>query len=138
MVGFGAKKKGLKLETIIDPGLPEQICADIYWLKQILYNLVNNAVKFTHEGSVTIRLLMHGEGQWAMQVSDSGMGIPDKVRSAIFEPFRRGDKADLIEGSGLGLSIVSQLTALMKGKIELETEVGQGSTFTVILPLLEM
>ncbi len=72
-----------------------------------------------------------------MQVADTGEGIPDSARQTIFEPFRRVEKAGMPEGSGLGLSIVSQLTSLMKGRIELESKVGQGSTFTVILPMLE-
>ena len=132
-----AKKKGITFETLIDASLPEQICADSYWLKQILYNLVNNAVKFTSQGAVKVRFFPVNEDHWAMQVSDSGTGIPENARQTIFEPFRQAGKSGMAEGSGLGLSIVSQLTSLMKGRIELDTEVGQGSTFTVYLPLQE-
>ncbi len=137
LVGLTVKKKGINFETIIDPALPEQVCADSYWLKQILYNLVNNAVKFTEQGSVTVRLFSVDAEHWALQVADSGIGIPEQARQAIFEPFRQAEKAEIAEGSGLGLSIVSQLTSLMQGTIKLESEVGYGSTFTVILPLSE-
>jgi len=135
LVSFMAQKKGILFETEIDPFLPEQICADLYWLKQILYNLVTNALKFTSQGSVKVRLFRANDDQWALQVSDSGMGIPVESQNTIFEPFQQIDKKGVVEGSGLGLSIVNQLTSLMNGKIELKSEIGKGSTFTVILPL---
>jgi PAS domain S-box-containing protein len=135
LVSFMAQKKGINLETEIDPFMPEQVCADLYWLKQILYNLVTNALKFTSQGSVKIRLFRANDDQWALQVSDSGVGIPAESQSTIFEPFQQIDRKGVVEGSGLGLSIVHQLTSLMNGKIELKSEIGKGSTFTVILPL---
>ncbi len=135
LVGFMAKKKGINFETEIDPTLPDQICADPYWLRQILYNLVNNALKFTSQGTVKVRLFRKNENHWAMQVSDSGVGIPEESRRTIFEPFHQVERKGVIEGSGLGLSIVNQLTSLMEGKIELQSEIGQGSTFTITLPL---
>ncbi len=137
LVALAAKKKGIGFETIIDKSLPEEICADSYWLKQILYNLVNNAVKFTAQGNVTVRLYPVDETHWAMQVADSGIGISEQTRQVIYEPFRQGERTDIVDGSGLGLSIVNQLTSLMKGRIELDTEVGRGTTFTVILPFSE-
>jgi signal transduction histidine kinase len=136
LVGYMAKKKGLDFVSEIDPCLPNQIRADPYWLRQILYNLVNNALKFTTNGTVKVRLFRVNENHWAMEVSDSGVGIPEDAHRTIFEPFRQVERKGVIEGSGLGLSIVSQLTALMEGKIELQSEIGHGSTFTVTLPLV--
>jgi signal transduction histidine kinase len=74
---------------------------------------------------------------WAIQVADTGIGIPQESQQIIFEPFRQVDSSPTRHqgGSGLGLSIVQQLTALIGGKIELHSEVGRGSTFTVVLPL---
>jgi signal transduction histidine kinase len=97
---------------------------------------VNNAIKFTPQGSVKVRLFLTNENHWAMQVSDNGIGIPEDAQRSIFEPFQQVPGKETTEGSGLGLSIVSQLTALMDGKIELQSEIGKGSTFTVTLPLV--
>lgn len=135
-VGLLIKKKGITFESEIDPSLPKQICADPYWLKQILLNLVNNALKFTMKGSVKVHFFQVNESCWALQVSDTGIGIPEESRRSIFEAFRQIDGRESFEGSGLGLSIVNQLTSLMKGKIDLESEIGRGSTFTVTLPLI--
>ena len=139
IVGYMAKKKGLELGSEIDSQLPEELRGDEYWLRQILLNLVNNAVKFTDKGSVTVRFCHPDRDHWSLQVSDTGCGIPPESRQAIFEPFQQGngDNIRRRSGSGLGLSIVKQLTALMGGSIELQSEVGQGSTFTVLLPLID-
>ena len=134
IVGFSIKKRKINFEVEIAPELPDQIIGDVYWLKQILLNLVNNAAKFTEEGSIKIRLFLPDKEHWAFQVTDTGPGIPEEARQLIFEPFRQVE-GKTRGGSGLGLSIVSQLTTLMNGRIELESEIYQGSTFTVILPL---
>ncbi|MGB8214896.1 MAG: ATP-binding protein, partial [Anaerolineales bacterium] len=132
---FMTEKKGLVFESEIDPRLPGQLYGDPYWLKQILHNLVNNALKFTDKGMIKVRLFLVDESHWAMQVSDTGVGIPEEAREIIFEAFRQVEGKKATGGSGLGLAIVSQLTALMNGKIELLSEVGRGSLFTVTLPL---
>ena len=134
-VEFMATKKGIAFESELDPHMPEKIIADPYWLKQILHNLVNNALKFTEKGSVKVGLSLVDEAHWAMSVSDTGMGIPDNARGLIFEAFQQVEGNKAAAGSGLGLAIVSQLVSLMNGKIELQSEMGLGSTFTVILPL---
>ena len=134
IVGFSIKKRKLNFEVEITPELPDQIIGDVYWLKQILLNLVNNAAKFTEKGLIKIRLFLPDKEHWAFQVTDTGPGIPEEARQLIFEPFRQVE-GKTRGGSGLGLSIVSQLTTLMNGRIELESEIYQGSTFTVILPL---
>jgi signal transduction histidine kinase len=106
-------------------------------LQQILVNLASNAIKFTGSGRVQIRLYRPDLNHWAIAVSDTGPGIPTEAQAYIFEPFQQVDGSVTREhvGTGLGLSIVKQLVNLMEGQITLESEVGQGSAFTVLLPL---
>ncbi len=133
-----AHAKGLNLSTDIDPNVPLTVTGDPNRVRQILANLVTNAVKFTNQGTVRVRLFRPNPGHWALQVSDTGLGIAPEDQSYIFEPFRQveNNQADSLGGSGLGLSIVKQLTTLMGGHITLESQPGQGSTFTIFLPLL--
>ena len=134
---FWAKKKGLTLSYDVDPQLPITMKGDPYWLKQILLNLVNNALKFTDEGGVYIYIARLGETQWSMQVRDTGIGIPQEAQKRIFDAFQQVEnKNRKISGSGLGLSIVRELVALMNGQINLESEEGKGSAFTITLPFL--
>jgi len=132
-----AQAKGLSLVTSIDPTLPDRLSGDPIRLQQILVNLVSNAIKFTQAGAVQIDLFRVDSTHWALQVSDTGIGIPPEAQSHIFDPFGQvdGSMTRLQIGTGLGLSIVQQLTSLMGGQITLESEVGQGSTFTILLPL---
>jgi signal transduction histidine kinase len=131
-----AGQKSLKLITHVDPALPDLILGDNSRLQQILVNLIGNAIKFTDYGEVEVSFLMLGR-EWQMVVKDTGMGIPDERLPDIFEPFRRGsDYATRNhQGAGLGLSIVKKLVALMEGRIDVQSTVGQGSVFTVTLPL---
>jgi len=133
-----AQFKGLKLIGEVAPDTPVTLSGDLYWLRRIVVNLVGNAVKFTDQGTVKMRVYQADENYWAIQVSDTGRGIPAEAQSYIFDPFRQADETVTSQyqaGSGLGLSIVKQLTALMGGRVTLTSEVGQGSTFTVLLPL---
>lgn len=133
-----AAAKHLELTYEVDPNLSAAINGDAYWLRQILLNLVNNAIKFTPpDGAVTFKLYQSDAAHWAMQVSDTGIGIPDEARSYIFEPFRQVDGTATRGnfGSGLGLSIVKKLTLLMDGRLDLQSKLNAGSTFTIILPL---
>jgi signal transduction histidine kinase len=134
-----AEEKGLQFEQQIAPGLPETLWGVPTRIEQILYHLIHNAVKFTQTGSICVTLRPKDEGHWAIVVRDTGIGIPNEYRESIFEPFRQVDESVAREygGMGLGLSIVKRLTSSLKGKIRVESEPGQGSTFTVILPLLE-
>jgi signal transduction histidine kinase len=134
---FHAGKKGLTLTYILDPGLPEIMLGDAFWLRQIVMNLVNNAIKYTDAGTVSLRLARRDETQWIIEVTDTGIGIAPEARQHIFEPFKQVDSAGSRRqgGSGLGLAIVRDLVGLMKGSLELQSEVGKGSTFTVVLPL---
>jgi signal transduction histidine kinase len=124
----------LKFELEIAPDLPQDIYWDAYWLKQILLNLINTAIKFTEKGSIMVCLFMADKDNWVIQVSDTGPEIPREAQKMGFEAFRQVE-GNTRGGSGLGHSIVSQLTTLMNGKIELQSEIGKGSTFTVILPI---
>ncbi|HTX93075.1 MAG TPA: histidine kinase N-terminal 7TM domain-containing protein [Anaerolineales bacterium] len=135
IVGFMVKKKGLEFRSEIAPELSGQIKGDSYWLKQVLLNLVNNALKFTESGSVTVRIFKPDGSHWSIQVEDTGIGIPPEAQKTVFEAFRQVE-GRARGGSGLGLAIVSQLITLMDGKVQLESEVGKGSAFTVTLPLL--
>jgi signal transduction histidine kinase len=99
---------------------------------------LGNAIKFTEKGRVTASVYRVDAHEWALAVQDTGPGIPEEAREYIFEPFRQVDGTITREheGSGLGLSIVNQLVGLMNGRIELQSEMGQGSLVTVALPIL--
>jgi PAS domain S-box-containing protein len=132
-----AQEKGLALVSCVEDSVPGTVIADRRLLHQILVNLVGNAVKFTEEGSVQIRAHRPDEGHWALEVTDTGGGIPVEARSRIFEPFELAEDPATRRhaGAGLGLSIVKQMVTLMGGEIVLSSEVGEGSVFTVIIPL---
>ncbi|MBI5954724.1 MAG: PAS domain S-box protein [Chloroflexi bacterium] len=138
-LNFHAHKKGLKLVEYIDPALPQTLVGDQFWLRQIVMNLVHNAVKFTEKGSVTVRFMKQDANHWSIQVIDTGIGIPPEAQKRVFEAFEQVDSMENSKqsGFGLGLSIVAKLTSIMNGKIELESEEGKGCTFRVILPLKE-
>jgi signal transduction histidine kinase len=136
-VGGIAEKKGLQVDYEVDLNLPHTLYGDLYWLRQIVQNLMANAVKFTDKGSVRFRLEKKSGDTWAIEVKDTGIGIPKDETQSIFEPFHQVDSSPTRSraGSGLGLSIVKELVSLMRGVVRLETEMGVGSCFTIILPL---
>jgi len=139
-LNFHAYKKGLTLIEYIDPALPQKLVGDQFWLRQIVMNLVHNSVKFTEKGTVTVRFIKREKGLWAIQVVDTGVGIPLESQKRVFEAFEQVNSMENSKqsGFGLGLSIVAKLTSIMNGKIELESEAGKGCTFTVVLPLKEV
>ena len=132
------REKNLDYKTEVAPDLPASVVGDPDRTRQILINLVRNAIKFTEKGSVTVRVYCPDREHWAMQVQDTGIGFPKDAQEAIFEPFRqlRSELTQKKGGVGLGLSIVKYLTNQMDGQISVESEVGHGSTFTIILPLV--
>jgi signal transduction histidine kinase len=136
-VEASAIRKGLALSFQLDPELPERMLGDPHRLQQILCNLANNAIRYTGEGWVTVRLFCQGPEEWGIQVSDTGVGIPAQAREMIYEPFWQVDGSPTRKygGAGLGLSIVKYLVAIMEGRIELVSELGRGSIFTIYLPL---
>jgi signal transduction histidine kinase len=137
MIGEQARQKRLTFTTSVDPSLPAELIGDPYRLGQIMINLAGNAVKFTENGSVTVRLLAMGPGQWAIEVADTGPGIPISAEAYIFEPFRQVDGSSRRRhgGIGLGLSIVKSLVQVMDGEIRLSSRIGRGTSFTIVLPL---
>lgn len=133
------KGKALSFDVELDPRMPDIIVGDPARIKQLAINLLSNAFKFTHEGSVRLQLRKHGRDAWKLIVSDTGLGIPSHMQETIFEEFRQVDSGSQRSkgGTGLGLSIVRKLTLMMGGNVRLKSQVGEGSTFTVILPLVE-
>ncbi len=138
-LNFHAHKKGLALIEYIDPALPKKMVGDQFWLRQIVMNLVHNAVKFTEKGSVTVRFIKNDETHWAIQIIDTGIGIPADAQKSVFDAFEQVNNIESYKGSGfgLGLSIVAKLASIMNGKIELKSQAGKGSMFTIILPMKE-
>ena len=132
-----AQAKNLTLTTDFEPGVPSEVIGDAPRLRQILVNLITNAIKFTDKGSVHIRVFCPNQHMWTVEVIDTGQGIPLENQVKIFEPFEQvdGSITRKQKGYGLGLSIVKQLVDLMGGQITLESSMGQGSTFTVEFPL---
>jgi signal transduction histidine kinase len=132
-----AQQKGLALRVDVDPNLPVTVIGDKNRIEQILSNLVVNAVKFTDAGSVVIHVGTCNDTQWTLRVKDTGIGISPETQAHIFEPFRQADETTgrKYGGVGLGLAIVHQLVTAMHGTVSVESEVGRGSTFTVVLPL---
>lgn len=137
-VDIDAQVKGLTLSFVVDNDVPDSLFGDERKIEQVLLNLVSNAIKFTAKGEVRVRIYHPNDVHWVIQVSDTGPGIPDDMRDEIFKPFRRVDDSITREheGVGLGLSITEQLVMLMDGRIELETKIGEGSTFRIFLPLI--
>jgi signal transduction histidine kinase len=133
-----AEDKGLALVCEVDPNLPITLVGDLRRLQQILTNLIGNAIKFTDKGTVTASVYRVNENEWALAVQDTGPGIPQEAQEYIFEPFRQvdGTITRIHEGSGLGLSIVKKLVTLMNGRVTINSELGQGSLLTVILPII--
>jgi signal transduction histidine kinase/Na+/proline symporter len=132
-----AEEKGLSFRYEERSPLPVCVRGDQRKLKQILINILSNAVKYTNEGSVVTRSSYDvGSGTFSCEISDTGIGIGVTQREAVFEPFTQlQDQGQFREGTGLGLAITKRLVTLMQGTVELESEVGKGSTFRVLVPL---
>ncbi|MEN8445917.1 MAG: HAMP domain-containing sensor histidine kinase [Cyanobacteria bacterium J06555_13] len=131
-----ARKKNISLTRERSLTL-SNISTDSLRLQQIIVNLVSNAIRYTDEGTVTVRCYIVDDSHWAIAVRDTGRGIGPTQQEEIFAPYVRvGSTASYVpESTGLGLTIVSKLVDLLQGKIELVSELGKGSTFTVTLPV---
>jgi len=131
-----ASQKGLALRCEVELGVPDELVADPGRLRQVLINLVGNAIKFTERGEVVVTVAVESS-QGAdivlrISVRDTGIGIPKDKLDVIFEPFRQADGSTTRKygGTGLGLTICSQLVSLMGGQLRLESEEGKGSAFS--------
>jgi len=136
-----AVDKGLDLRLEIATDVPRLVLLDPLRLKQILFNLISNAVKFTPKGSVTVRLATGRRGEaetLVFEVVDTGTGIPPEAIQRLFGAFEQGDAGTTRKhgGSGLGLAISRRLAAMMDGALDAESELGRGSTFRLVLPLI--
>lgn len=135
-----AREKGLKFITDIDGDTPEKLYGDEIRIRQIIINLLNNAIKYTDKGSVTLKLGYEKKDseniKLLIHVKDTGIGIRKEDIGKLYDKFKRfdADKTKTIEGSGLGLAITKQLLNLMDGNINVESEYGVGTTFLVEIP----
>lgn len=134
----GASEKGIELLVDIAPDVPDVLLVDGARLRQVLTNLLGNALKFTHQGEV-ILIVESGDdpNHWRFRVRDSGIGIPADKQKAIFEAFSQADNSTTRRygGTGLGLTISSRLVAAMGGELTVTSEPGKGSEFSFVLPL---
>ncbi|MBX3043634.1 MAG: PAS domain S-box protein [Candidatus Kapabacteria bacterium] len=137
-------EKNLKVETRISENTPLGLALDEIRLRQILFNLMGNAVKFTEKGSITIEVNFNKNneisGDLQVNVVDSGIGIPESQIQRIFEPFMQteGQNARKYGGTGLGLPITKRLVEMMNGSIEVESELGKGTRFSFIIKNVEI
>ncbi len=131
-----AREKGLELRIEVEAGVPAAIVTDSLRLAQILKNLLSNAVKFTERGEVRLHVSMRPDGRLSFAVRDTGIGVPSERLSMIFEAFQQGDAGTSrrFGGTGLGLSISRELARRLGGDIEVDSEPGRGSVFTLVLP----
>lgn len=139
MIWIKAKEKGLEFRLHVDPSIPSMLCGDEVRIKQILINLLNNAVKYTSEGSIKLSVrcerLALNKVRVYYSVEDTGLGVKKENIPYLFNAFKRVDekKNRHIEGTGLGLNIVHQLVELMEGEISVNSVYTKGSTFIVTL-----
>ena len=139
MIWIKAKEKGLEFKLHVDPSIPSMLCGDEVRIKQVLINLLNNAVKYTSEGSITLSVRCERQGVNRVRVwysvEDTGQGVRKENIPHIFNAFQRVDEERNrhIEGTGLGLSIVQQLVELMGGEISVNSVYTKGSEFVVTL-----
>jgi signal transduction histidine kinase/CheY-like chemotaxis protein len=138
-----AREKRLVYGHDLDPGLPEAIEIDPARLRQILVNLIGNAIKFTEHGQVRVRVrkVTHGEDtRLVFEVSDTGPGIPHEARATIFRPFEQVDNkiSRKHDGTGLGLAIAKTAAEVLGGTLEFTSTVGRGTVFTLTIPCREM
>jgi CheY-like chemotaxis protein/nitrogen-specific signal transduction histidine kinase len=137
-----ARAKGIDLAAFVDPQLASSVRGDPLRVRQIITNLIGNAIKFTEEGGVSLwvdRIERNGEAHLRIRVSDTGIGIPESKRERLFKRFSQVDASTTRThgGTGLGLALCREFVSLMGGHIDCESTLGIGSTFIVRLPLAE-
>lgn len=136
MVRARCEERGLALDVRLAPGLPRVVRADEQKLRQVLLNLLGNAVKFTDRGSVSLELVPMPDGRVRFAVEDTGRGIPAEQLAVIFQPFVTTEPREA--GTGLGLSLSQSIVELLGGRIQVASEVGRGTRFWFDLPLPEV
>jgi signal transduction histidine kinase len=146
LIQVQVENKGLALDTDFDPDLPEVVRGDEVRLRQILLNLLGNAVKYTEEGRIgfgararAARGNGHKQAEICFEVKDTGIGIPPEKLKMLFKPFKQADnRKDTVEGTGLGLAISSRLVRMMESWLHVESDVGEGTRFwfTIRLPVV--
>lgn len=140
MMRFKAEQKGLEFKIEVDESVPDALYGDEVRIRQVIVNILNNAVKYTREGSVTFKVSWQrtADGSAMMQFSsiDTGIGIKEEDLPKLFSKFQRLDlkKNRTVEGTGLGLSITVKLVKMMSGELKVTSEYGKGSNFTILLP----
>ncbi len=136
IVESAAKAKDLSLSVERDDGVPDYVLGDATRVRQVLLNLLSNAIKFTHRGGVSVRLSYEPDGdRLRFDVTDTGIGIAPDAVGGVFESFTQADASTtrLYGGTGLGLAISRRLARLMGGDVEVESELGHGSTFSLVV-----
>ncbi len=139
-IALRADEKNLELTKYVHPDVPAKVIGDPARLRQVLLNLLGNAIKFTHEGDVAVEVSVENPGvqpaRLRFTVTDTGIGVPAAKLSSIFQPFEQADGSTTrrFGGTGLGLSICTKLVQMMDGEIGVESEPGQGSCFWFSLP----
>ena len=136
LLAEAAQAKGLGLDVVLDPGIPAVVRGDPGRIRQVLVNLLGNAVKFTSQGMVSV-VARYGDGRLTIAVQDSGIGMDDAALARLFKPFVQAAAsiARRYGGTGLGLTITKRLCEMMHGTIEVTSRPGAGSCFTVSLPM---
>jgi signal transduction histidine kinase len=137
LLDISLKEKNLSYELSIAPDVPVEMIGDPERLNQVLANLIGNAIKFTNQGDIKVRVFMPMEEKLSIEVTDTGPGIPEEQLPDVFEAFRRASNYAhrQHQGAGLGLSITKEIVTHMGGEISVSSRLGVGSTFTVSLPL---
>lgn len=137
LFSYAFREKGLQYISEIDPGVPMTLVADELRLRQIVINLINNALKFTHKGNIKLTVKQIGS-HVEFCIADTGIGMKPEELPKLFQPFRQvGSESQKYKGTGLGLAISKQLVNMMQGTIRVESEPGQGSRFIFTIPLIE-
>ncbi|MBN2064421.1 MAG: response regulator [Sedimentisphaerales bacterium] len=142
IVRQNARQKGLDFDMEIDNGIPVSLTGDPHRVMQVLLNLAGNAVKFTHDGKITVKVIVDSVAKThtylRFEVKDTGIGIPEEKQSLLFESFTQADSSTTRKygGTGLGLAISKQIVELMGGKIGLNSSPGKGSSFWFTVPFI--
>jgi len=136
-----AEEKGISFITVVGPKMRRKIIFDEHLLQRILTNLANNAIKFTEKGTVMIKAEMSGDDHWCVSVTDTGAGIPKDQLTEVFKEFYQVQPSRTSifnrenQGTGIGLSITKDIVSQLGGTLSVESEVGEGTTFTATFPL---